>query len=211
ALREGHEDAVIATLKGSRYRLIYGVIARSRPPKRAKQAPVLALGLQQPRKERRHRKPIDITGMYARQKRLREVRDGFSTEAAADELCNGFITAVAAGDEELGGHPHLRPPGKQRRSHERTEPRRNAEHRTHGQRMKPVVPLNVCHPRWKRRRQAAAEPELLAEGDRVALLRQQGVRAGVDRETVDLFAQDDAARPFGAFDDREGDATRLQL
>src|SRR5438046_415487 len=77
--------------------------------------------------------------------------------------------------------------------------------------MKPVVALNVCDPRWKRRRQAAAEPELLAERDRVALLRQQGVRTGVDRETIDLLAQDDATRPFGAFDHGEGDATRLQF
>ena len=59
--------------------------------------------------------------------------------------------------------------------------------------------------------QAIAEPELLAERDAFRLLREQRVGAGVDREAVDLLAQDDAAGPRRALEDRERHAALVQL
>ena len=61
--------------------------------------------------------------------------------------------------------------------------------------MKPAAPLDVGEARRPRWNQQRAEPELLAQPDAVGFLDEKRVGPRVDRETVDLFAQDHAARP----------------
>src|SRR5262245_44501481 len=56
-----------------------------------------------------------------------------------------------------------------------------------------------------------AEPELLAQRDALALLEDQRIGAAVDRETVDLLAEDDAAGARSFFEDQKGHVAARQL
>ena len=75
--------------------------------------------------------------------------------------------------------------------------------------MQPSAALDVGEARRLGRNEPIAEAELLAERDAVRLLNQQRVGAAVDREAVDLFAEDDAAGASRALEHDERDAAAL--
>ena len=61
------------------------------------------------------------------------------------------------------------------------------------------------------RHERGSEPELLAQPDAVGLLHQERIGPRVDRESVDLLAQDHAAGTRRALEHDESDAALLEL
>src|SRR5207244_10210353 len=170
------------------------------------------LGVDEPREERANRQPLDVAGVDAGQQWLGEIGHRFAAESPPDEATDRLVALVAApGSPQLRSHPQLAGPREETRPNERAERRRNAEDGRGRERMQPSSALNVGEPWFSRGHEPIAEPELLAQPDRPGFLREQGVGPGVDREAVDLLAEDDAAGARGAFQDREPDAARVQL
>ena len=77
--------------------------------------------------------------------------------------------------------------------------------------MEDAVPENVRQPGQLGRYKAIAEPELFTELDALGFLNEQRIRSGVDREAVDLFAEDHAARTCGALQQDERQALPMEL
>ena len=66
--------------------------------KRAQHAAGLALGIEQPRKQRADRQTFDVAGVDAGEQRLGQVVDRFLAEAAAHERADRFVlVATCAG------------------------------------------------------------------------------------------------------------------
>ena len=80
-----------------------------------------------------------------------------------------------------------------------------------GSAMQPPAALDVGEARRLGRDEPIAEADLPAQRDRLGLLDQQRVGAAVDREAVDLFAEDDAAGARRALEDDERDAAAREL
>src|SRR5207244_12770825 len=119
----------------------------------------------------------------------------------------GIVPVVTPrGDEELRAHPDFARPRKQARADERPDLRGDAHHRRCRKRVKPAATLDVRDARRLGRDQSIAETELLAERDPFMLLDDERVGTAVDREPVDLFAENDAAGTRAVLEKDEGDA-----
>src|SRR5262245_18612258 len=88
---------------------------------------------------------------------------------------------------------------------------RDTQNRPGGQRMKAAVPLNEREARQFCGHQQLAEPQFLAELDSLWFLNEQRIRSAVDREAVDLFAEDDAADTRPAFQQKERDVLPMEF
>src|SRR5581483_11616834 len=86
-----------------------------------------------------------------------------------------------------------------------------AENRGCGERVQPAAALDVRDMGGLGRHELARQPELLAQRDGVALLDEQRIRACVDREPLDLLAENHAARPARSLHEHEADTLPLQL
>src|SRR5882672_8371130 len=71
--------------------------------------------------------------------------------------------------------------------------------------------LNEGDPRGLCGDQPVAQTDLLAQCDPLRFLGEERVRAGIDRESVDVLAEDDATGPAGAFEDDARHVTSLEL
>src|SRR5262245_48308136 len=77
--------------------------------------------------------------------------------------------------------------------------------------MENAVSENVRQPGQPGRHEAIAESELFTELDALGLLHEQRIRSGVDREPVDLFAEDYTARTRGALEQDERQPLPMEL
>ena len=170
-------------------------------------------GFGEPREERAHRQAIDVAGVDAGEQRLREVGGGLGAEAPRHERADRFVAPSSRRAGRRAPRPCAACPASEnsRVRDERPDARRNAEHRRGRQRMQRAAAQDEGEPRRLGRHQAIAEAELLAELDAVRLLDEQRVGTGVDREAVDLLAEDDAARRARASSRTNGTPRRREL
>ena len=170
------------------------------------------LGLKQAWKQRPHRKPFGVAGMYAGEQRLGEIIGCLSTESAAHEARDRFIgIALAAGDNHLEGHAQLSAPREERRFRKCTGANRKAKKRPFGNCVKPTLAQDVCSARLDGRHEPVGEAELLAERNGRRLLHQERVGATVDHPAIETFRDDGAAETGACFEQANLKTQTLQL
>ena len=191
---------------------------RRGPAERPDHAAVLPLRLDEAGKQRVHREPLDVPGVDAAEKRLRQVVGRLRPEAAAEERPDRLLRGLPAADgSRFGGASSSRP----RRSRPRRESSRwaasapeaggYAEDGAAGQRVQCSIPHDVRGARRARRDEAAGEAELLAECDRRRFLRDERVRSRVDGEPAGSVGADHAAEAIGFLEQYEGRLPAVEL
>ena len=160
---------------------------------------MLLFGVGESRKQRAERQPLDIARVDPGKQRFRKVGRGLAAETACHERANGFVGAIAIG-RPCEARKSRRPSASSRAT--KTARFEGTVRSASGCRaptpragVQLPVALNESEPRRQCRDQAIPQAELLAQPDPVRFLNQQGIGSRIDRVAVDLFADDDAARP----------------
>ncbi len=165
------------------------------------QAAMVALHGQELRERRLEAQVGGVRGIDARDQGLDQPIQGLAAQATPHEPRQALLhLIIPTRDEQVHQHAELATPGQDRRREHWTQPSRRHQHEALGDRHQPALPDHERPPVARiRLDQPVAQAQPLAQIEAPWLVRDKGIRAALECETIEPFRRDHAPQPVLGF------------
>src|SRR5207253_2079054 len=171
--------------------------AAARAPEPEDDRALLLLELGEARHRGREAQVVGIGGVDPGDERLGDTLEGLPAEPPSHERAQAFVVGDPAGQDEVERHAERARPGEEPGGEKRREPRRGQELPPVGQRVQaPSVPDEYFPVAVVGARESVLQAQTTAKGERPRLLRQEGVRAGLDEKATGAIACASTSRSY---------------